>query len=517
MRIRKRDCTLVDFDRNRIEDALRKASESVRQTINIEIITQKIIDRIPLDTDDIHIEQIQDYVEQELMNAGHYDIMVENKHNFYADGYLTHNSAILVMGDADDKEYLQAKRWDLGNIPNYRAMSNNSLICNDIHELPEEFWEGYKGNGEPYGLINVRLARECGRLKDGNKYPDIVEGFNPCLTSDTLVMTTKGYMPIRELIDKPFEVVVDGEIYPSTAKGFWHTGKKKVYRIQLENGIDVRATSNHFFMTFDGWKRVGEISLEDTLLLSSGGNYKWGGKGNEEDGYIIGSLLKNRLHYPTIAVLISNDIEPYEFGPIKRISDIYYRKKGRRKEFRVVGEDLCYKKYILSSDLFRDIADEYQLFEEDGRTHVYEKGSYGFTFGLLKGVFDSSGIIYNNIHEQMSIRLWQHDKQILRSIQRLLLAVGIVAHMISHTSGHELVIQGDENMKIFQEKIGFLNNEKNELLSQYRPLGKKYRNNYCSRVVLMESAGEEDVYDCTIETSHYFSANGILSHNCGKF
>ena len=166
-----------------------------------------------------------------------WDITVENEHNFYANGHLTHNSAILIMGDADDEAYLRAKRWDLGNIPNYRAMSNNSVICEDIRQLPEEFWEGYKGNGEPYGLINLRLAKTTGRLKDGNQYPDVVEGFNPCLTGDTLVMTTQGLQQIRCLVGKPFQVIVEGQEFSSTEKGFWLTGKKQVYKIKLWHGM----------------------------------------------------------------------------------------------------------------------------------------------------------------------------------------------------------------------------------------------------------------------------------------
>lgn len=90
-------------------------------------------------------------------------------------------SAQIAIGDCDDAQYLNAKRWDLGNIPNWRAMSNNSIVCNDFDLLPEQFWQGYLGNGEPYGLINLKLAREVGRLLDGKKYPDKkVIGFNPC-------------------------------------------------------------------------------------------------------------------------------------------------------------------------------------------------------------------------------------------------------------------------------------------------------------------------------------------------
>ena len=110
-----------------------------------------------------------------------YDIAVEGRHEFFCDGYLTHNSACIAIGDPDDIPYLQAKRWDLGNIPNWRAMSNNSVACEDIAQLPDEFWDGYKGLGEPYGLINLELSKRVGRLKDGDKYPDPdVCGYNPC-------------------------------------------------------------------------------------------------------------------------------------------------------------------------------------------------------------------------------------------------------------------------------------------------------------------------------------------------
>ena len=89
-------------------------------------------------------------------------------------------SAQIALGDHDDIEYLRAKRWDLGGIPNWRAMSNNSVVCDDISMLPEEFWEGYKGNGEPYGLINLTASRRMGRTGD-LEYPDPdVMGFNPC-------------------------------------------------------------------------------------------------------------------------------------------------------------------------------------------------------------------------------------------------------------------------------------------------------------------------------------------------
>ena len=89
-------------------------------------------------------------------------------------------SAQIALGDYDDIEFLRAKRWDLGGIPNWRAMSNNSVICDNTDDLLDEFWEGYKGNGEPYGLINMSASRRMGRVGEV-QYPDPdVMGYNPC-------------------------------------------------------------------------------------------------------------------------------------------------------------------------------------------------------------------------------------------------------------------------------------------------------------------------------------------------
>jgi adenosylcobalamin-dependent ribonucleoside-triphosphate reductase len=89
-------------------------------------------------------------------------------------------SAQLAIGDPDDIEYLLAKRWDVGNIPPWRSMSNNSVACDDISQLHDFFWDGYEGKGEPYGLINLTLSKKVGRLGDTD-YPDpTVVGYNPC-------------------------------------------------------------------------------------------------------------------------------------------------------------------------------------------------------------------------------------------------------------------------------------------------------------------------------------------------
>ena len=88
-------------------------------------------------------------------------------------------SAQIALGDADDYLFLHAKDWTNGTIPNHRAMSNNTIYADSYSYMSDDFWNGYAGNGEPYGLFNLALAQRKGRISDEDIL-DNCEGTNPC-------------------------------------------------------------------------------------------------------------------------------------------------------------------------------------------------------------------------------------------------------------------------------------------------------------------------------------------------
>ena len=199
-----------------------------------------------------------------------YDIEVAEIHEFFCNGFLTHNSAQIALGDAHDQEYLQAKRWDLGNVPNWRCYSNNSVICNDITEIidNEEFWQGYNGNGEPYGLINLKLSRSCGRLGEV-QYPDeSVQGYNPCIAGETIIFTEFGPKRANELLGRQIRLFVDGELYSTDERGFYSTGRQNVYLLSTKEGFKLRATGNHLIMnTRRKWVTISSLKPGDEVRL----------------------------------------------------------------------------------------------------------------------------------------------------------------------------------------------------------------------------------------------------------
>lgn len=91
-------------------------------------------------------------------------------------------SAMIALGNVWDRDYFEAKRWDLDHvIPDNRRQSNNSVYVNSeqMRNMPDHVWEGYHGNGEPYGFFNLEASQEFGRM--GELRPDYtIVGVNPC-------------------------------------------------------------------------------------------------------------------------------------------------------------------------------------------------------------------------------------------------------------------------------------------------------------------------------------------------
>ena len=120
-------------------------------------------------------------------------------------------SAQIAIGDPDDVEFLLAKRWDMGGIPAWRDMSNNSVACDDIRDLHDYFWQSYEGKGEPLGLINLRLSKKVGRLGETD-YPDPdIQGYNPCseqsLCSYETCCLSEVFLPNIESKEEFFDIL----------------------------------------------------------------------------------------------------------------------------------------------------------------------------------------------------------------------------------------------------------------------------------------------------------------------
>lgn len=180
-------------------------------------------------------------------------------------------SAIIILGDPNDKEYLTSKRWDLGPVPNQRAMANLSVVVDSTEDLHPLFWKTYEA-GEPFGIVNRKNIRKYGRMGELKKDSAVI--VNPCITGETLVSVADGRVavPIKTLADEGKDVPVhtlaeDGSVAIRILRSPRITGYNvPVLKVTLDNGSSVRVTENHKFLTNDrGYVEAKDLMPGDSL------------------------------------------------------------------------------------------------------------------------------------------------------------------------------------------------------------------------------------------------------------
>lgn len=178
-------------------------------------------------------------------------------------------SSEICLFDINDNDVLNAKKdlWTPGT-SNYgkvwRSMSNNSIFFKEKPEYPKltEIMKLIRENGEP-GFVNAQSAGE--RRKNLN-------GINPCLSPDTMVLTKNGHFRIDELVGKSVEIW-DGNKWVLIDNFRITAENQPTWNVFLSNGQKITATEYHSFILNDGSRKelkdleIGDILAQhDTLI-----------------------------------------------------------------------------------------------------------------------------------------------------------------------------------------------------------------------------------------------------------
>lgn len=98
----------------------------------------------------------------------------------------------------------------------------------------------------------------------------IVTGIPGCLAGDTKVTLADGSHTTMRDIKVGDVVRTLGDKWRMTSAPVtykWNSGVKEVFALTLANGSVVKATLDHKFLTFNGWKPLSEIGASDYLLV----------------------------------------------------------------------------------------------------------------------------------------------------------------------------------------------------------------------------------------------------------
>lgn len=444
-------------------------------------------------------------------------------------------SAQIALGDTDDYQFLEAKRWDRGTIPNWRAMSNNTFIANEFGHIREETWLGYEGKGEPYGFLNLNLVKNYGRLIDGHNESDIhVIGTNPCVPDWTWVMTDNGPAQVKDLQESDFTAMVDGK--PYSAKAFWSTGVKDIYALRLASGHVVEATDNHEILTEGGWKELGQIEVGERVCLHNHEDLEWKGSGGSEDeGYVAGHLVGDGTYNPSgdpIWCVWSQDEGSEACADVVfKTIDACSKHRSDWQGWRDAYQD---GKRVLTSRKFQAVLENYGIRRGNKTiTDTVETSSSEFYKGFIRGLFDTDGHIEGySTKGGVSIRISQSDREFMTRLQRMLSRLGIHSSVYdlfperekdlpggtyACKASYRLSITG-KNAERFMKRIGFTNTGKVAKWEERTKDMKKgfYDKPFMSEVVAVEYVDTVEVFDTSVEEEHRFDANGVVVHNCGE-
>lgn len=163
-------------------------------------------------------------------------------------------SAILVLGQADDKPFRDAKK-DFDAVKSFRHTSNNSIAFESWDQIENFDWKGLVEDnvdfGEP-GLLNLALGR---------KTDPGVKGVNPCFSGDTLIAVADGRnaVSIKQLAEEGKDVPVysmdrkTGKVEIKMGRHPRITGyDQELVRIWLDDNSHLDVTPNHKCILLDG-------------------------------------------------------------------------------------------------------------------------------------------------------------------------------------------------------------------------------------------------------------------------
>ncbi|PSB01082.1 LAGLIDADG family homing endonuclease [Merismopedia glauca] len=478
-------------------------------------------------------------VEFNVRTAPTYDIEVASLHEFVCEGILVSNSAGMRQFAADDALGSNAKDnlWQQDKNGNWRIdperdalrMANHTRVFHhkpnlqdSIDAVRKQYYSGegaIQWAGEAVARANIDLLATPKLKADFLKaytqakagewlreyYPNLDEpeiehrlgryGLNPCFTADTWIHTENGARQIKDLIGKQRSLYVNGELFSTTAEGFFCTGLKPVLKVETKEGYSLRLTGNHQLLKvtvqtqknqYTEWVETEKLEVGDRILLHNHrGLQPWQGEGTFEEGWLLGKAIDGSVGWGGLRPPVAREDVGRPFEATKpNTTKLTIRARHPKASTNAIAV-----KYEIDSYL----------------TSQIEETSYNFYQGFLQGIFNS------NVQISTNLRLSNDNLELLAAIQRMLLRLGISSIVESEIG--QLAIAND-NLAVFAQVVGLADPHQTEQLEQIVSDLRPER--FTATIASISPDGIEPVYDCTVPSVNRFDANGIVAHNCGE-
>lgn len=446
-------------------------------------------------------------------------------------------SAMIAGFDIDDQEMLTCKFGDWWELNEQRGRANNSAVLKRSKLRKDDFevlWKKIEtsGSGEP-----------------GFYLSNNTDWFtNPCcISGDTWVTTEEGPRRVNEIVGQSTKLLMDGHFYSTTDEGFWPTGVKEVYELKLRNGLKIKATSDHRFLTSNNeWRELGDLKVGESLFISHNEKNQWIGLGGDEkEGWLVGNLIGDGTFYSESIAKFSHwgenkmDMSRKTKSFLSSTVRESVKKRSYINEHSINSTHDTHDNISVHSLRFGEIAKKWGVIK--GNKHfndTIEKGSSEFYKGVIGGFFDAAGSVWGNNKTGLNVSLSQSHLESLEIIQRMLLRLGIESNIYNIHNGKDVLMpDGKGGSKFYKCKASyelrvsgrymvgrffstiFIQDETkikkyNSREQAYTKNPYKRENMFSSEVESITLKGVEQVFDCTVPEVSCFEANGIITHNC---
>ncbi|MCD6402724.1 MAG: adenosylcobalamin-dependent ribonucleoside-diphosphate reductase [Candidatus Aenigmarchaeota archaeon] len=486
------------------------------------------------------------------------EIEVSPSGQYVANGFLIHNKrrganmGILEIWHPDIEKFITAKQQE-GKLENF----NISVM------ITPDFWE-YFESGKNYPLRNPRNGKVWKKVdpkylfqliasmawKSGDpgvlfmdninrrnvmkKAKGEIRSTNPCVTGDTLVVTDHGLVNAKDLKIGMKVWTLDGW---KTITEVLNNGVQPVYLVEFENGIEIKVTADHQFMTSDGWKRIDELNPGDEVRLvlddvEFENGISWNVEGRDDElvaeflGYWCGDGSVSVSDHVTLYARKDKKLAEHLEGIVKGLSgNAYILNNGRQLLIDVHRKEFA--------NFVRNIFNVEKSSNSKEKTvpDIILRAKKSIQKAFLRGLFSADGSVYD-ANGSVTISLSSSSKKLLKQVQVMLLCFGIPSTLTKEKKPEMKKIKGREyytvgtwrlilngwRAKRFYEKIGLLGLKSEKLKKLIS--GKKFykHGNYKEfvRIKRIIYSGEEEVFDVKAPETYAWVTNGVYSKDCGE-
>ncbi|WP_447980444.1 LAGLIDADG family homing endonuclease [Candidatus Nitrospira bockiana] len=368
-----------------------------------------------------------------------------------------------------------------------------------------------------------------------------------CLAGDVRIATRDGLIPVSEIYRRQQEgevVFIKTELASEAADHrqlayrpavVVKTGRKRVYRIKLSTGQELRLTDDHKVLTEEGWKEVRKLIInEDAIEMQQ-----------ESAPLDFGACDASRMELSLLlGWLVGDGVFTEEsgahlvFGPDdtyanERMTEAFKKlHKERSGSVRDINGSVQSNGVSQIGTTAKDVLDYLKSLGLKPATAVHKRVPESiFTApkvaqaAFIGALFSADGCVDvkdTNETSWLSVHLASSSRELLRDVQVLLADFGIRSyigwyHPASRKNAQgQLRIYGYQAYK-FCHLIGFpLSPRKaKEAMSVAE---KKWQGNVNegrrARVVDIIEEGIEEVYDVSEPVTHSLIAEGLIVHNC---